>query len=1391
MKRYSIVLLILALTAGAFSQTPGQNVNMVSGKVWPGGDPFLQRQNEPSLAISTRNPRHVLAGANDYRTVDLPAVDVLPGFEVTGDAWLGMYKSYDGGATWRSTLLPGFPQDNTPTGLASPLKGFTTAADAVVRAGSNGMFYFSGIAFDRGANKGQVFVSRFVDLNNKENGDPRQNQDSIRYVSAAVIDHGSAGQFLDKPWIATDVPRGTATCTIQVPQNGTTVSQVIPAGNVYIAYTVIVGNDVTIRTKLYLSRSTDCGATWSTPTKLSEGYPINQGATVQVDPTTGYVYVAWRQFAASNSPNAITIVRSTDFGATFTKGVNIVTHASYDATLPNAVSFFDQGTTTQSFRTNSFPTMAIDQNGRVYVAWSERRPEANNDARIVITSSSDFVSWSAPAMVDNQPITDEANSGSFSRGHQFIPQLTFTDGRLMALYYDERFTHTTGHFTFQDPFTPYLNGSYYQETRAKRGELDPGDAAYNPSAVFSAFLSDTGLTAIRHTIEVRVGQSAPGSTPAFNTTRVSQYKLGTRGDGTTTLQQLEINPPNLPLFQQGQVPFMGDYIDIAGLTMVNTANGWKFNSGPTPSPVYVASFTSNQDVRPPKDGNWTHYTPPGTVSSQGSIYQAGAIRPDCVAGQEGMRNQNIYSSLITQGLQVSSPQNNKPLSSSVQRAFAILVQNSTNFDRSFRLSLAPFGGFASFIAAPNPPVSPLPAATSALDVIVAAHSSVARNVYALSSSPTATITVNVDEITAPAAVGLKPAGLKSFVVLNTDPTAPGLIDPDGNNTGSAVSLVEIYNPNVSNPNVSNPNVSNPNVSNPNVSNPNVSNPNVSNPNVSNPNVSNDVVNPNVSNPNVSNPNVSNPNVSNPNVSNPNVSNAPVTDATYSITNTGNTSTSYTVQLVGTDPGTPLQLIISKPYSTPDSVGCTLVDQNQNQPVVNINNASVSGAIDLSNAAITNPNVSNATIALAPGETALVTIRGENVTIDQMNQILTHVTTAVVAQAANTNDPTNTPSYSATLPDLIVDSFTHSPATPSTTDQITLTAVVKNIGTVSAGPSLVRIKAGGEGQPPSYAVPVLAAGQSFSVTRNVVLNVAQSYLNTATADANNNVVELVETNNVKTDSFVVAQSNLAFVTQPSAATVGQPIKPAVRVQALDNSGAAVPGNNVTLSLGNTGTNPGGGALYGTLSAVTDATGVATFSDLVIDSPGDGYTLVANGSGTQTATSTAFSESNPTLITLENLPNGQPTCGNCQASTQFSTFGLSFSFTPTNASQPQLFVSSVYDPANEAGNHSIGNFSAGTMVMYVSRQTGGLEFQLRGNSSIPEFPVAAFDSNGNPLNFSRNKVFTYTAAGGSTFRQETIDITSSTGISRVEFNNVVAGQATFAELVDNVFFFSPIF
>ncbi|NOR53099.1 MAG: hypothetical protein GQ536_03310, partial [Candidatus Aminicenantes bacterium] len=369
----------------------GRNVNMVSGTQLPNGDPWLQRQNEPSIAASTRNPLHLLAGANDYRTIDIPGKikDEIPGQEEKKTAqaprepWLGIFKSFDGGQSWISTLLPGFPQDESSEGLNSPLKqmGYHAAADPVVRAGTNGLFYFSGIAFNRDTMEGVVFVSRFIDKKNKEKNYEKDN--CIKYLDTKIIAQGLGGLFLDKPWIAVDLPRGKGkTVTID--------GQSIPQSNVYIAFSEFSGEGDTLESKIFFSRSTDCGEYWNEPIEISKGKDPNQGAAIAVDPrANGHVYVAWRQFGKKKKPAAIFIARSSNSGKKFHKAIKV---ASFDP--------FDQGSSVATFRTNSYPTLAIDNSGRLYLAWSQRMGGPLEDARIVLSTSGNGIQWSSPAPIE-------------------------------------------------------------------------------------------------------------------------------------------------------------------------------------------------------------------------------------------------------------------------------------------------------------------------------------------------------------------------------------------------------------------------------------------------------------------------------------------------------------------------------------------------------------------------------------------------------------------------------------------------------------------------------------------------------------------------------------------------------------------------------------------------------------------------------------------------------------------------------------------------------------------------------------------------------------------------------------------------------------------------------
>ncbi len=302
----------------------GPNVNMVSGTGWPGGDPFLQRQNEPSVAFSTRNPAHLLAGANDYRTVDLPFPSVNPDDEeYAGDAWLGLFKSFDGGQTWQSTLLPGYPQDLSPEGLAfkGSVGAFGAAADPVVRAGTSGLFYYAGIAFQRPASgnptQGALFVARFIDLNNKENGDVTLSKDPVRYLGAVPVAFTGASGFVDKPAMAVDVPRGGSPCTLSVPQGTGFVPQTSrqATSTSRIPPSPVPGRACRPRSPSRAPATAERAG--SAPIALSTpSQQVSQGAAIAVDPVSGDVYVAWRQFASGAQPNAINVVKLTSGGTT-------------------------------------------------------------------------------------------------------------------------------------------------------------------------------------------------------------------------------------------------------------------------------------------------------------------------------------------------------------------------------------------------------------------------------------------------------------------------------------------------------------------------------------------------------------------------------------------------------------------------------------------------------------------------------------------------------------------------------------------------------------------------------------------------------------------------------------------------------------------------------------------------------------------------------------------------------------------------------------------------------------------------------------------------------------------------------------------------------------------
>ena len=96
--------------------------------------------------------------------------------------------------------------------------------------------------------------------------------------------------------------------------------------------------------------------------------------------------------------------------------------------------------------------------------------------------------------------------------------------------------------------------------------------------------------------------------------------------------------------------------------------------------------------------------------------------------------------------------------------------------------------------------------------------------------------------------------------------------------------------------------------------------------------------------------------------------------------------------------------------------------------------------------------------------------------------------------------------------------------------------------------------------------------------------------------------------------------LRFSVQPSDATAGVNISPAIRVQVVDVFGNLVTSATDSIDMA-IGANPGGGTLNGT-TTVSAVGGTAVFSDLNIQQAGVGYTLTASSGTLTSATSAAF-------------------------------------------------------------------------------------------------------------------------------------------------------------------------
>jgi len=398
------------------------------------------RQNEPAVAVNPRNTNVIIGSSNDYCGVYNDGNDANGAPIASGPIWLGYYRSENGGNSFQSSLVPGYPGDTSPYAALAHIRT-ASSGDPVIAWDAHGrVFMGSESSGDPEGSKktfGDVWVARF---DNPAGVNGNTQDDGKRFLGSEVVAKGSSapnllGVFQDKTAIEADRTGGRCD------------------GNVYFAWARFTGVGIS---NIYLSRSVDHGATWSNPMLLTSRQANLQDPDISVT-ANGNVYVTYDVGELRNGqPNGVEIVKSTDCGKTFGPSTLVTTYIPYNAQdvldsggfardcgdfashCQSGYTFFRRGTSTRS---------TADQydlsHEWIYIVFEATKPGTEiatgttyGSIRSGLGSQSGayFLRYdgatgahAAPTLIDNHSV-----------GHQSFPDISADGGVLHALWWDSR-----------------------------------------------------------------------------------------------------------------------------------------------------------------------------------------------------------------------------------------------------------------------------------------------------------------------------------------------------------------------------------------------------------------------------------------------------------------------------------------------------------------------------------------------------------------------------------------------------------------------------------------------------------------------------------------------------------------------------------------------------------------------------------------------------------------------------------------------------------------------------------------------------------------------------------------------------------------------------------------
>jgi hypothetical protein len=324
---------------------------------------FSNVQFEPVIAQNPTNPLNIIVSATDFSrfppcTDSTPSVCDVPGPTQT----TGFYTSFDGGNTFPCQGL----LDLSPFGAFG-------GGDTWVAFDSRGVAYYGALAVNTAVPPlpssfvpGAMFVAKSTD-------------GGCTWPTAAKASGSDLAVFPDKDSIAADA-------------NPTSPFR----DNVYAAWTKYSGRFGGAGDQIVFARSTDGGATWSSPKGISpaDGKQTGfnrTGAVIRVGPN-GTVYVLWYD-QVQNTP-LLRLAISYDGGKTFPKQnltvAAVATEHVFGAPLPG----------TALLRLPDFPSFSVGANGTLAASWVVR---SGGHSVVMTATSTTGLSWSAPVVATDVP----------------------------------------------------------------------------------------------------------------------------------------------------------------------------------------------------------------------------------------------------------------------------------------------------------------------------------------------------------------------------------------------------------------------------------------------------------------------------------------------------------------------------------------------------------------------------------------------------------------------------------------------------------------------------------------------------------------------------------------------------------------------------------------------------------------------------------------------------------------------------------------------------------------------------------------------------------------------------------------------------------------------------